>query len=454
MKKKTAPLHINAKFAQKSLQRMQRQLIKNSDDFCVSFCFDFDKNQCKIIGGHAPEYSLIALDLNDGIRANKALRSFSLSGDVFKNWLESAIKLQHLMKEDFVTLHIDGHLKDTTPSIIIYDIKAVSLLHKKNDVDAILARACRRQIKTHDPLVLHLQFIDSDIQRDYQTISKSTCQNLIHEIKPHSPFQMIEFEPETKELKIMRQGKVATSKTNLNIDLGHSFISSEPGVEMLGHMIENTADKDIQIRQENDRLIIKTSEQCSALSLEGLDEFKQKMADTLNVLSTFTVDISPFNAEVEELRKYLDVRSQDVAYFVLQKEDSFLVAQVEKETHTKPIETHTKPIVVSNLSMSGYDQIIVQIHLKPFIDLKILNFIEMKEMKITIYKNDRLETYMGFFDEARKDLPAQSLAVEHVTNPQKIREINIALEDYRKDKGLVKPEKAGENHTLDLESMF
>ncbi|MEZ8105663.1 hypothetical protein [Vibrio cortegadensis] len=447
MKKKTAPLHINAKFAQKGLQRMQRQLIKNSDDFCVSFCFDFEKNQCKIIGGHAPEYSLIVLDLNDGIKANKALRSFSLSGDVFKNWLESAIELQHLMKEDFVTLHIDGHLKDTTPSIIIYDTKAVSLLNKKNDVDAILARACRRQIKTHDPLVLHLQFIDSDAQRDYQTISKSTCQSLIHEIKPHSPFQMIEFEPETKELKIMRQGKVATSKTNLNIDLGHSFISSEPGVEMLGHMIENTADKDIQIRQENDRLIIKTSEQCSALSLEGLDEFKQKMADTLDVFSTFTVDISPFNAEVRALRSYHDVRSQDVAYFVLQKEDSFLFAQTEEKKHTKPI-------LESNLSMPGYDQIIVQFHLKPFLDLKISNITEMKEMKVTIYKNDRLETYMGFFDEARKDLPTQSLSVEMINNAQTIREINIALEDYKKDKGLVKPEKAGENHTLDLESMF
>ncbi|ANS84215.1 hypothetical protein VSVS12_00398 [Vibrio scophthalmi] len=447
MKKKTVPLHINTKVAQKSLQRMQCQLIKNSDDFCVSFCFDFEKNQCNIVGGHTPEYSLIALDLNDGIKANKALRSFSLSGDIFQNWLESAIELKNLMKEDFVTLHIDGHLKDTTPSIIIYDTKAVSLLNKKNDVDAILARACRRQIKTRDPLDLHLQFINSDVQRDYQTISKSTCQSLLHEIKPHSPFQMIEFEPETKKLKIMRQGKIATSKTNLSIDLGHSFISSEQGVEMLGHMIENTADKDILIRQENDRLIIKTSEQCSALSLEGLDEFKQKMADTLDVLSTFTVDISPFKAEVRALRSYLDVRSQDVAYFVIQKEDSFLVAQVEKETHTKPI-------LVSNLSMSGYDQIIVQIHLKPFLDLKISNFTEMKEMKVTLYKNDRLETYMGFFDEARKDLPTQSLAVELINNAQKIREINIALEDYKKDKGLVKPEKAGENHTLDLESMF
>ncbi|MCY9826471.1 hypothetical protein [Vibrio chagasii] len=447
MKKKTVPLHINAKVAQKSLQRIQSQLLKHSDDFCVSFCFDLETNRCNIVGGHAPEYSLITLDLNNEIQANNALRSFSLSGDVFKNWLRSAFDLYLLTQEEFITLHIDCHLKNASPAIIIYDTKAVSLLDQQCDTEAVLARACRRQIKTRAPHDPHIQFIQSDAQRHYQTITKSTCQNLLHEIKPHSPFQMVEFDPETKELKIMRNDEIETSTTNLKIDLGHSFIASEPGVDMLGHIIENTADKDIRVRQENDRLIIKTSEQCSVLSLEGLDEFKQKVADTLNVFSTFSVDITPFKAEISALRSYLDVRSQDIAYFVIQKDDSFLVAQVENETHTKPI-------VVDNLSMKSHEQLIVQIHLKPFLDLKISNITEMKEMKVTIYKNNRLETYMGFFDEARKHIPTQSLSVELINNAQKIREINIAIEEYKRDKGLVKPEKAGENHTLDLESMF
>lgn len=450
MKKKIVPLHINAKVAEKSLQRLQGQLLNKSNDFCVSFCFDFDKSQCKMVGGHAPEYSFVALDLNDEIKASKTLRSFSLSGDVFKNWLRSAFDLHLLTQEKSVTLHIDCHLKNAPPSIIIYDTKAVSLLDKKRDTEAILARACRRQIKTRDPLDAHIQFINSDAQRDYQTITKSTCQSLIHEIKPHSPFQMVEFDPGTKELKIMRNDEIETSTTNLKIDLGHSFISSELGVEMLGHITENTTDKDILIRQENDRLIIKTSEQCSELSLEGLDEFKQKVADTLNVLSTFTVDIIPFKAEIAALRSYLDVRSQDIAYFVIQKEDSFLVAQVENETHTKPI-------LVDNLSMKSNEQLIVHIHLKQFLGLKISNIPEMKEMKemkVTIYKNNRLETYMGFFDEARRHIPTQSLSVEMINNGQKIREINIELEDYKKDKGLVRPDKTGENHTLDLEAMF
>ncbi|TKF23429.1 hypothetical protein FCV43_03190 [Vibrio genomosp. F6] len=446
MKNKIVQLHINTN-ATATLKRIQDQLINKSDDFCVSFCFDFDKKHCKMVGGHAPEYSFVALDLNDDILAVNTLRSFSLSGDVFENWLRSAIDLQRLTKEDFITLHIDCHLKEPNPSIIIYDTKEVSLPNEKNDTEAILARACRRQIKAHNTFEAHIKFIDSDIQRDYQKITKSTCQSLIHEIKPHLPFQMIEFDPGTKELKIMRDDQVDISKTNLNIDLGHSFTSSEHGVDLLEHVLKNTADKDILIRQENNRLIIKTSEQCSQLSLEELDEFKQKVADTLDVFSTFTIDISPFKAEVRALRSYLDVRSQDIAYFVIQKEDSFLVAQVENETHAKPI-------LVSSLSMKSNEQLIVQFHLKEFIDLRISNLTEMKEMKVSIYKNDRLETYMGFFDEAKKHIPTQSLSVEMINNAQIIREINRKLDDYHKDNGLAKPEKTGENHTLDLEAMF
>ncbi|WP_413111956.1 hypothetical protein [Thaumasiovibrio sp. DFM-14] len=446
MKKKSVELHIN-RSAVESLKRIQAQLINKSSDFCASFCFDFNNNQCKVVGGHAPEYSFVALDLSDDIKTRKTLRSFSLSGDVFENWLRAAIDLQWLTNDEFITLHIDGHLKDSNHSIVIYDTKAVSLLDEQDDTNAILARACRRQIKTHDPLDAHMHFIDSDTQRDYQKVTKSTCQNLIHEIEPHLPFQMIEFNPETKELKIMRDNQIDTSKTNLKIELGHSFISSESGVDLLSHVIRNTTDKDIQLRQENDRLIIKTSEQCSALSLKGLNEFKQKVANSLNVLSTFTVNIYPFKNEVRTLRNYLDVRSQDIAYFVIQNEDSFLVANVENETHTKPI-------LVSNLAMKSNEQLIVQFHLKSFIDLKIPNITEMKKMKVSIYKNNRLETYMGFFDEAKKHIPAQSLSVELIKNTQKIRELNRMLEDYHKDTGLVKQKKTGENHSLDFESMF
>ncbi|MDV7106006.1 hypothetical protein R3X26_16485 [Vibrio sp. TH_r3] len=448
MKTRIVPLRINAKVAQKSLQRLQAQLINKSDDFCVSFCFDFKKNQCKIVGGHAPEYSFIALDLNDDIKAVNTLGSFSLSGDVFKNWLQSAIDLQRLTDDAFMTLHIECHSKASPPFIIIYDTRKVSLVNKENhDTQAILARACRRQIKTHDPLDAHVQFIHSDTQRDYQTIIKSTCQRLIHEIKPHVPFQMIEFDPETKELKIMRDDKIDISQTNLNIDLGHSFTSSEHGVDLLEHVIKHTVDNDILMRQENNRLIIKTSEQCWQMSLESLDDFKQKKADTPNVLSIFTIDIKPFNAEIRGLQEFQKIRSHDIGYFVIQKEDSFLVAQVEEENHTKPI-------LVSSLSMKSSEQLIVQFHLKEFLDLKIANLTEMKEMKVSIYKTNRLETYMGFFDEARKQIPTQSLSVEPINNAQKIREINKKLEEYRKDNGLIKLEKTGENHTLDLEAMF
>ncbi|WP_413282505.1 hypothetical protein [Vibrio sp. MA40-2] len=451
MKTRIVPLRINANVAQKSLQRLQAQLINKSDDFCVSFCFDFKNNQCKIVGGHAPEYSFIALDLNDDIKAVNTLGSFSLSGDVFKNWLQSAIDLQALTRDTFITLHIECHSKEPTPFIIIYDTKDVSLLNTQNqqisNIQAILARACRREIKTHDPLDAHTQFIHSDSQRDYQTITKSTCQRLIHEIKPHVPFQMVEFDPDTKELKIMRDDKIDISKTNLNIDLGHSFTSPEHGVDLLEHVVKNTADNDILMRQENNRLIFKTSEQCWQMSLESLDDFKQKKADALDVLSIFTIDIDPFKKEVRAVRKYLDVRSQDIGYFVIQKEDSFLLAQVEDDNHSKPI-------LVSSLSIENNEQLIVQFHLKEFLDLKIINMTEMKEMKVSIYKNKRLETYMGLFDEARKQIPAQSLCVELINNAQKIREINNILDSYRKDKGLVEQEKTGENHTLDLEAMF
>ncbi len=444
MKKKIVQLRINTNAAV-ILKRIQAQLIKKSDDFYVSFCFDTDSSQCKIVGGHAPEYSFVAVDLNDDTRALVTRHSFSLSGDVFKNWLQSAIGLQCLTKDRFITLHIDGHLKDSPPSIIIYDTKAVSLFDKTNDADTILARACRRQIKTHDPLGGHMDFIDLDTQRDYQKITKSTCQNLIHEIQPHLPFQMIEFDPRTKELRIMRDDQLNTSKTNLKIDLGHSFISSEPGVELLGDIIENTTDKDILIRQENDRLIIKTSEQCSALSLEGLDEFKQKVANTLDTLSTFFVDIHPFKSEVQALKNYPDVGAQGIAYFVIQNENSFLVAKVENETHTKPI-------LVSNLSIKSDEQLIVQFHLKSFLKLKIPNITEMEEMKVNIYKNNRLEMYMGLFDEGVQPIPTQSISVELIKNVQKIRELNREIEDYQKGNGLVKRERKGENHTLDLES--
>ncbi|MCL9775495.1 hypothetical protein [Vibrio methylphosphonaticus] len=446
MEKKIVQLHINPNAAA-TLRRIQKQLITKSDDFCVSFCFDVKKNQCKMVGGHAPEYAFAAQDLNDDIQTLNTLRSFSLSGDVFENWLRSASNLQGLTGENFITLNIEYHSKESNPSIIIYDTKEVSLADEQSDTDAILARACRRQIKTHHPFEAHRQFIDSDTQRGYQKITKSTCQNLIHEIKPHLPFQMIEFDPGTKELKIMRDDRIDISETNLNIELGQSFISSEHGVDLLGHAIKNTADNDILIQQENDRLIIKTSEQCSVLSLAAIDEFKQKVADRLDVLSTFTVDIRPFKFEVEELRKFKDVRSQDIAFFVIKQEDSYLVAQVKGETHTKPI-------LVPNLSMKSQEQLIVQFHLKEFIDLKVRNLTEMREMKVSVYKNSRLETYLGFFDHAKKHIPTQSLSVELISNVKKIRAINKIIEDHKKDKGLVKKEKTGENHTLDLEAMF
>lgn len=446
MKKTIVQLHINSNAAA-TLHRIQKQLMTKSDDFCVSFCFDVEKNQCKMVGGHAPEYAFAAQDLNDDFQTLNTLRSFSLTGDVFENWLHSAFNLQSLTGETFITLNIECHSKESNPSIIIYDTKAVSLADEQSDTDAILARACRRKIKTHTTFEAHRQFIDSDTQRGYQKITKSTCQNLIHEIKPHLPFQMIEFDPGTKELKIMRDDRIDTSKTNLNIDIGHSFISSEHGVDLLGHAIENTADNDILIQQENDQLIIKTSEQCSVLSLAEIDEFKQKVADTLDVLSTFTVDFLPFKTEVRALRSYFDVRAQDIAHFVIQKEDSFLVAQVENETHTKPI-------LVSNLSIKSHEQLIVQFHLKEFIDLKVTDITKVKERKVSIYKNNRLETYLGFFDNAKKHIPTQSLSVELINNTQKTRAINKIIEDYNKDKGLVKKEKTGENHTLDLEAMF
>ncbi|OBS93565.1 hypothetical protein A9259_16885 [Vibrio cyclitrophicus] len=76
-----------------------------------------------------------------------------------------------------------------------------------------------------------------------------------------------------------------------------------------------------------------------------------------DVLSTFTVDIMPFKAEMSTLGRSINVRYQDIAYFVIQKGDSFLVSQVENETHTKPI-------LVDIFSMKSNEQLIVQIHLK------------------------------------------------------------------------------------------
>lgn len=57
------------------------------------------------------------------------------------------------------------------------------------------------------------------------------------------------------------------------------------------------------------------------------------------------------------LGRSINVRYQDIAYFVIQKGDSFLVSQVENETHTKPI-------LVDIFSMKSNEQLIVQIHLK------------------------------------------------------------------------------------------
>lgn len=436
-----------------SLKQINARLQKNSDDFSVSFLFNFDDNICQIVGGHDPSYTLVTVALNEELRSHRKLADFSLSGDVFINWHQSALALKSITNEDFISLRIHYNAKQSTSHIIIYDTKEVSLPRDFDDqagkTAATLENVCRRDITTEAPFARHIDFTNHELKRNYQHVDIHACRVLLQEAKPHIPLQMIEFDPDSNEMTVMRDGKIETINATLNIQLDHNLNCTEEGLEVLAHVIEHTSDKQVSFTQENDQLFIKTSEQCSAISLADIHEFKRKIEASRETLEVFTVDFIPFKAEVKSLRQYRDIKAYDIAMLVLQKENSYLITLVDEKTHTKPIQ-------VSNLSLSSKERCVVQFHLSAFQDLKVRNITETKQHKVSIYKDDSSEYFLGFYTRSEDKTPAQSLPVLLIESKGTLKRIDQAIRDYQGSqlKNASRVSNKKENLELDLDSMF
>ncbi|UJF18538.1 hypothetical protein L0B53_16180 [Vibrio sp. SS-MA-C1-2] len=437
------------------LKDINTALMKKSDDYIVTFLLDSENDCCQIIGGHdSRRYLALHFPLSDTLNTRHPIGDFAIPGSVFTDWLETAIDRQRRTLEPFLFIGLNNHPSFQTPHLVFYDLKALSLPtnvdHCVNAerVQIILDNSCRRELQTDLPFERHVEFYQQDNQRQYQQVSKQSCEQLCYEAEHYIPLEMIEFDPDGNTLKVMRDGNIEIKKTQLPCRLDKPLISTQEGLELLAIAAETTSDAFISIVQESEQLIIKTSDMHAAISLESIHQFKRLMEEAINHIVQFTIDFLPFKTELAILRKN-SMLHQDTAMLVIQQPQSYVVAL----DHDKN-ESHIKPIIIDNLSKHFQEQYIVQINLKEFQHLKVKDITTMRQVRVSLYQraNSR-EHHLGFYKDSSHKEPDQSLPVLIISDRKVQDLVKKTIHETENDpnKCVTKPLQQHTNFSLDLD---
>ncbi|WP_133406262.1 hypothetical protein [Parashewanella tropica] len=373
---------------------------KAIDDYCISVIIDAEKKSILFVGGVSPNYTQLTIPMND----SPPLRS-----------------CQFAFPGEFCRLAITVlELKETEPTLQRYAPILLNLTLSKGKYTQVQQTPtflpnhpdekqsdypAFRRFALSAVQEAHTSYVNNNDNKAFHPISKTMLQHMIQEANGHLPFDYIEMNSETSELKIQRNGQLQHTALAKHIKPPISTVINPQALDNI-KMISECDSNNIEINLEGEVLTIRNDEQTISQSLGDVAAFYELAPPQKSTLLVGFIDFFYFKKELTDHKKYPSLKKENLCHLLIDEGEMFMLSICKGHEFAQQI-----PVQHLKQTYQG----LFTFHPKDLERTTLKGLAEAHEMKVAISQFENGEYDLEFFSEHQQDLPYTSIPL---TNKQ------------------------------------
>ncbi|KFZ35937.1 hypothetical protein HR45_19180 [Shewanella mangrovi] len=250
-------------------------------------------------------------------------------------------------------------------------------------------------------------YLDEIMSRPMTKISTNTGLAICNAAKLHIPFELIEIHPDENKIKVQRNGIIEETKLPYHIELPTELVFNQAVGDKLRWMCQQPGVKEIQIAQQGEEFILKTSSTAVTCELAGIENFYSKMPKTIKQIKYIIVDFHSIKEIINKYRNNLQVKKFDNAILYV---DNEYVGVAFVDDCLKSLFTIRVVEIEQTVMTSGY--LMFRFSMQMFVNTKLCKLIKPDRAKLSIIENGNGEFSLGMHQSIHGTSPTDIIPIE------------------------------------------
>ncbi len=379
-----------------SFQAMAAILDKKQRDYGVTVIISLEQKSITWIGGNAPNLNRMTQPLEKGHGLKQA--TFALAGDFFCQAINSVSRQDKKGgKHSFEPLVLTLDYKNGN-YVSVTHVETPRILNATNETYPPL-----RKFETLSVFTEHLDYLQANEQRACHSVSVAGMSQICDFSDTHMPFDYLQLNAETRDIKIQQAGELKVQKLPDNLKLPIQLAFNPATLDALKRLLSNTNAAEIFLAMEGESITISTPEQTVTKSIAGLNDFYNRTPEKTVAEATLIVDITCLKAEIDAQRRYREEKKKNECYMLFHNNQLLIFNGMTGNNLSRMV--FVKDLRIDETRLYRFRP-------KDVIDAKIANMLSLKQVKLVITKNSKGECHMEFYSSAQESVSYIKIPVE------------------------------------------